>query len=872
LKTSPDPERKWWNMQRRLFALPIVVVMIFLLWHPAASKAESLRVFFAGSQENAVYKALKLTSLVEIVNDPMGADVIVLDGKVTRRESITAAVKNGKGLVLFLEKETSAEDVSALFETPIRLMSQAEAASLAIEDRSGETIVKSIVWKSSPQVRERFSINGMNLVPLVKSYESGEMLLGRGSLGKGNVYVFTPFLEGANPQIQEWAYFNYFIYSVASDAAGRQPLSFGDYPASPVPHTRERLALYGLMALLLASSGMVFFFVRRYSLAHPELLNTLVANRREFELREAGTAWEKIGFHRPIGGFLFAVMTGLFLFIPLIIYQNLVLPVYILPSAQAMGIWGRVAAFFPIIWSLFDMGTSVAHIKYFAEHRVRDPQRAIQYAQFFVWWQAISGAVQVALVVAIAGTILPNTVYAMYIWAVIAHTMIQIPGFFMIMSDNLTALQRSDYNQIVDMAANLLIPMVTQPIMITLLVLWGKAHPAFGAAMGGVIGLGVAAYTTQAVSFLFGLWLYRRIGYNAKLLFMAHFDLSIARESLKYGSYLVVSGLIGGLGSSLQVLVIQNHLINNNEVMGNLGMAGNFVFAYSVLLTLTGTAMPAISEAFSNRRKVLSQYYVAMTYKYGGFISAFLASVLLAVADRFIIGSSGKEFERAALYAFPLILQGALQFASWTSDIVMFAANKTRLVTIFAVIGLVINFGVAYLLVDGMQVYAIIVTGYIGLIVKDILAYLVNNRYCFKQKFYAWQTLVAPLFAGTVNYVWLRWLTGVIWKGDEITSMLIFLIALLPSYPVYSFFYGLFGGWDDATLAEFALGAELSSFMRPLTRLFHRSSALGARISPLHNRFPIRIRAEAMLEAESLTNERVSLIDGTAPGTVQLQP
>jgi len=32
---------------------------------------------------------------------------------------------------------------------------------------------------------------------------------------------------------------------------------------------------------------------------------------------------------------------GLLLFIPLIIYQNLVLPTFILPSAQAMGLWGH---------------------------------------------------------------------------------------------------------------------------------------------------------------------------------------------------------------------------------------------------------------------------------------------------------------------------------------------------------------------------------------------------------------------------------------------------------------------------------------------------------------------------------------------------
>ncbi|HOU25257.1 MAG TPA: hypothetical protein PLN42_13560, partial [Anaerolineae bacterium] len=80
-----------------------------------------------------------------------------------------------------------------------------------------------------------------------------------------------------------------------------------------------------------------------------------------------------------------------------------------------------------------------------------------------------------------------------------------------------------------------------------------------------------------------------------------------------------------------------------------------------------------------------------------------------------------------------------------------------------------------------------------------------------------------------------------------------------PSFPLYAFFYSLFGGWDDDTLAELKRAAELSGLMKPLARLFWRASALGARLSPLHGRFPIDIRAEAMAEAELLTRERVRL-------------
>ena len=120
---------------------------------------------------------------------------------------------------------------------------------------------------------------------------------------------------------------------------------------------------------------------------------------------------------------------------------------------------------------------------------------------------------------------------------------------------------------------------------------------------------------------------------------------------------------------------------------------------------------------------------------------------------------------------------------------------------------------------------------------------------------------MAPILAGGVFYVLLRLLGDLLWKGDQMTSILLFFLAILPAYPIYAFLYAFFGGWEDDTLAEVRRAAELSSFMKPLARLFWAASRLGARVSPLHGRFKMPIRAEALAEAASLTQERVSLVD-----------
>jgi hypothetical protein len=90
--------------------------------------------------------------------------------------------------------------------------------------------------------------------------------------------------------------------------------------------------------------------------------------------------------------------------------------------------------------------------------------------------------------------------------------------------------------------------------------------------------------------------------------------------------------------------------------------------------------------------------------------------------------------------------------------------------------------------------------------------------------------------------------------------VIIFLIGILPSFPLYMFFYGFFGGWDRDTLEELRNAAAISGSVKGLTRWgMVEPTALGARLSPLNGRFPITNREEAMQEASQLTKEKVRL-------------
>jgi O-antigen/teichoic acid export membrane protein len=792
----------------------------------------------------------------ERVLAPEDADTILLNGTLTDGKAIRALALDGASVVLVLGPDVAAEQLSALLDQPVSLAARSDAISAQAVAESENPSLAHIQWNSAPQMRERWSVTGAEIVPLVTGFDSDELLLGSVDAGAGKVYLITPVLAGDdNHPLREWAYFNYLVYALSVP----QPAPFAEYAGSPVPQPAERLAILALLLAIMLTAGGAFFVVRRYSLRHPESLDLLVVDPERFRSRQEEAGWEEVGFHRPLGGFLLAVMFGLLFFVPLIIYQNLILPSYILPSAQALGIWGRVTQFFNVAWLFFDFGTSAAFVKFMAEYRVKDPRRGIMYGQLFVWWQALSGAVQVALIVLVASTVLPRSAYAIYSWSIILHAFIQIPGFYLVYRNALAGLQRFDYAQLLDMAEQAFLPMVMQIPIVYLMVRWGQGHPVFGPAMGGLLGMGLAAYGTELATFLFGWLLWRRIGLRSRVLFLAHFDAEVVRSGFRFGGFEMLGSIAWAAGQAAEVAITQHKLVNYAETWGNWVIAQNFIFAYNVINILFYNLVASISEAISHGRRILSEYYAAQAFRYGAFFSAFIAAVLFAVADRFILGATGPEFERAALFATPLILWGAIQYPSWIGDAVQLGSNRPYLKAILVAGEQVIRVTLAAIFVTRFQIWALIGAYFVGLLTKDVASFLINDRICFRQRLYVWPALIAPLLAGAVHFALLRWLSGLIWQGDQITSVLVLFIGILLSFPLFSFLYALFGGWDGPGLAELRRGAGLAGPMRPLALAFWWSSEMGQRVSPLRGRSGISIQRAADGEAAGLMAERVEL-------------
>lgn len=820
--------------------------------------------------EDPVLQALTLTDLLNVVDSLDQADAIVVYNAWPSFREISAVRDRGLGIVLFMGPQLDTQ-LAGLGDLGLGWGGGWGTEPISIEPVPGvsDPVLDQIAWTSAPQIKARSMIAGVNggpeLEALVRTADSHELILEHLVAGNGKVYVFAPWIppdEAHNPDLLEWPYWNYLVYHLTARAAGETPLGYADYPGSPVPHAEQKTGLVAVLAIMLAGTVGAFVLVRRYSLRHPEALDHIVASYRRYRKLQQ-SPWEEVGFHRPLAGFLFLVAVVLVLFIVLFIYQQAVLFGTLLKSAQARVVWSLITTFFATVWVLFDWGTGTAFVKFFAERRVDDPRDGIKYAQFYIWWQAITGTVQLGLILLLAAFVVPETSYAFMSYYLILHALIQFPGFFMVFQNAFRAYQKQDYDQVLNLVLYLT-PIVVQTATVYLFIQWGAANPIFGRSMAGVFGLGIGVYLSHTLVFVVGYLLFKRLGYSASLLFMAHFDRETITSALRFGTPITIAGVAGGLGYIAQTALIGLYILNWTEVQGNWDVVSpqGLLLAYGAVGGLYQGIMPAISEAFSHGRLTLTCYYVAQGFKYGALFSVFVTSALIGVGDRFILGALGEDYQRAAGLVVAMGLWGMIQFPAWFSDRFQEGTGRPDLQMWMVILEQSVRIIFMILLMPSLGLTGLILAYLMALGMKAVLAWWLNGQLILPFRIYWWQTAVAPLLAGVINWALLRFL-GTAMGGEEINqiaAVVLFFIALLPSLPVFFFFNGLFGGWDDAGLVELRRAAGLSSLGKPIAWLIYYATSLGARLSPLHGRFPIDVHGPAQLEASTLTAERVSLV------------
>ncbi len=738
-------------------------------------------------------------------------------------------------------------------------------------------------WSSAPPTRNMTRLPALTAESTILLANdtgfgtSGDPLLVETEVGLGKIFTYTPWLMSdedsqTNQQLVLWPYYNYFFYSASTYLAGEETYTYAEWTYSPVPHFNEQLIIGLIVIVLGITTGVSYTRMRRKSREDTEVLSEIERAELLVETEEEISEWEEVGMHRQIGGFLIQFFITLLIIIPRVVLTIMVYPVYILPFPQAAGWYSFSVNLFLGLWTVFDLGTSVALAKYFAEYRISKPEEAIKYAQIFVWFQCITGVVQISIV-AFAGSILfPHTYLAHLSYVFIGHSLFQFPGFTLLFVHVFRGMNRIDYQQITQILYYAIFTVVIPYIPILIFRVWGASNPIFGEALGGAIGQAIGYYMGEWLTFVISIYLFKKLGFSATTLFRIDFRSEQVKKALKFGAKWTIGAAAVPLVWFYQMILISTNLLNWSALQGQYQLAWDLAIIVQVVGLFMEGMLGGISEAHSHAKKKLTALYNSLGLKWGAFFTFWLVSGLAAVGSRAILGAAGPEWAYAAeLLGFFLVFQ-VIGFWSWLGDWVFAGAERPGLAASVWILEQVLRaIFMTFLVLTEPVIFGIylggmpgIITGYaLALVVKDIAVWILVRRYIAAPKFYVWQSYIGPAIAALVNFFILEFIAQMIWvPGDMISSALIFFIAVVPSLYVFAFISGITGTWDKNTLSEFDRASKMVTMRGVgwLARRFYGAAALGARISPLHDRFPIDIYDEAMKEAKELTREKKQLV------------
>ncbi|MFW9969122.1 MAG: oligosaccharide flippase family protein [Candidatus Odinarchaeota archaeon] len=769
---------------------------------------------------------------------------------------------------------------------------------LSIVHNRTYSISRNIDWNSAPEMK----IENMTIIPTASLSTSVKRIVDvypvsrnlqidlyrqafilEKTIGNGKAILFSGWLETtANLDFKLWPYFNYLLYGLIFESLDSPFHTYPTWPYSPVPHFADQIIIGVIIAILTVLAIALFVIVKKKSRSAMdqeaiEILKSKAEEEERKRLEEAAALekvleehvdlkddWEVIGVHRQLGGFLFTLFIGLFLVLPQLLISNFLMPQFIQPYPQAAGWYNYAYNFFQIIWVLFDFGTSFALAKYFAQHRVKNPEKAIHYIQIYVWWQIFTGIIQVALIAFIGSFIFPYSNLAHMSWIFIVYSFVQYPGVFLVFMYTFQGMQRTDYYLILYIAWEVVFLLIGQVAFCYIGRMWGAANPIFGEALGAGIGYAIARCFDYWMTFTFSVLIFRKQGFSPKTCFRIDFSKKEVKESLVYGSRLGIGEGFVQIGWFIQIIITSTFVANYSNNLGWFNLTWTLGQIVMIVSLFANTLLGAYSESNSHNKHTLTKLYIYQAFRWGNYFAFFLISVLFATGRLFLIGAAGADYGgNAVKFLIPLLLFHLGGIYSWLVDPVFLGTGKTNYAMIIWIIEQATRALFMVLFVIFFKDMVFVIIAYIpAVFLKDIIGWFIVRKKIIKFKIYPFKTFISPLISAIINYFVLSYLSALIWDiplGDKIiNTAIIFILGIFVFIFFYAFLDGFFGGYDDNTLEEFQRATSLVTTrgIKAFPKTMNRVAKLGSKISPFHNKFRIDIYEEAMKEAYDLTLEK----------------
>lgn len=612
--------------------------------------------------------------------------------------------------------------------------------------------------------------------------------------------------------------------------------------------------------------------------------------------------WNRVGFHRITGAYLFGYILALGEAIIGLILVGAILPIF-LPYPEITGYKNAAAAFVGFWYGLFDLnlggggGFSDGVMRFIGQYSSSDPRRAIKYVQFYLWFQMFTGLVQVTMFSLIGFLYLVKTNVAYLVWFIVADMMVQYPGMLMIMSASLKAFQRGDKLGILVWLQNTIFQSSVNIACLIAGKAWGASDPRIGELMGIVVFYILSMYLDDWINLALGSYFFnqvlkeRGIIEGVGIVFRPSFDRNVIKECLMFtGKQWIGNQILGLFGYfvGLYIIVTMPSFAAWSGMLMIPAFLGHLVSHQNAMV---GLASPAISEAYNNGKMEFTNHVLKSVIKWYCIVTFYMFTSMVIISPR-VIMTVIAAFPALKNYQLGIVMIPVVLVVDATGPLrnfwstIFVASNRPMppiyLNFIFTLPGYALKFLFIWLCI-GVGVLPV----WMLLMVPDAIngclqaiagfAWIQKRVIKIQYRKMLYQGVVAPVLACACYAGVLLLFSYTAWPALEalftlimgttaalIATALIVLLGMIFIFPgiFYCPFLALLGGWDDYTLDELRKSVELSGPSKVAMRwMFKITRAFTARckwrnVHPLSNYEQVEREMGDLVSNNQLNRER----------------
>ncbi|MHA1369347.1 MAG: hypothetical protein ACTSRA_06495 [Promethearchaeota archaeon] len=580
--------------------------------------------------------------------------------------------------------------------------------------------------------------------------------------------------------------------------------------------------------------------------------------------------WENIGFHRPLAGFFYNLP---FYLITLIIGIAAIGLIYNLlyPFPESIGYRAAATGIFGLFFYSFDLGTSNLLNRFIGEANIKDPRRMVQYIQYFIWYQAITGLIQTTSISLYALFLVPKGQLAYTVWIMLIYSTVQYPGFLGIFRGVMNTLQQYNKTAILNFISGEFFQRITEITFVLLGRWYGRMHPELGEIMGIAIGATIGLYIDDFIATAVSAYFFQKVmgnyGIRVRDCFYHNFDRELVKTCLIWGLKSGLPNFFWALESYITLILWITYVPQYTTYAALASFGGSIGSLMGWTLDLGG----CMSEAFFNGKKRLAQYYLSQAWRYTGMIQCVVFSLLLnilLVLEPVLLFLGLEYYILSVIFVLPKMVRDTQQpynnFAETTTTgtghinfqmgIDIYEASMAILSWFIFIVWLRVpqRFGliaIAWLIPCGEMP---------AIVSKVAITYVYIHKRILKLKIPWYQAFIAPMITTTIIFAFgFAYVQFIFIPVNDSFGTLIALIPTVLIFIVITPFFiyfpitALLGAWDDQSLEILKKATKMSGMGKFFSLPMYKMLLFISKKSKLHGKFSID-DSDAIKEAREL--------------------